>query len=226
MGNIPETGIDDQWLAQINAELLVINKPAGLSVLRDRSGQMDLWQRLSAQFGKLYLVHRIDKATSGLLLVARTQHMQTVLTQAFAARRVNKLYLANVVGQLTLTGTGEIDLPLRKGRKSRYRIAAPRDSIRRIGDRWHTAVGDADGLASSTRLRKLAGTATHSTLALMPRTGRSHQLRVHLAWIGHPIVGDRLYGRPNAPEQQASRLLLHAARLRVPGIGAWSVPMP
>ncbi len=226
MGNIPETGIDDQWLAQIDADLLVVNKPPGLSVLRDRSGQMDLWQRLSAQFGKLYLVHRIDKATSGLLLIARTQHMQTALTRAFAARLVNKLYLAEVVGQVTLEGTGEIDLPLRKGRKNRYRIAAPRESIERIGDRWQTTLGEANGLASSTRFRKLAGNASHSTLALMPRTGRSHQLRVHLAWIGHPIVGDPLYGRPDAPEQQSSRLMLHDARLRVPGIGAWSVPLP
>ncbi|MGI9327027.1 MAG: RluA family pseudouridine synthase [Pseudomonadales bacterium] len=226
MGNIPETGIDDQWLAQIDTDLLVVNKPAGLSVLRDRSGQIDLWQRLTAQFGKLYLVHRIDKATSGLLLIARTQHMQSALTRAFAARQVDKLYLASVVGQLSLAGTGEIDLPLRKGRKNRYRIAAPRASITRVGDRWQTALGAADGLASSTRLRKLAGSASSSTLALMPRTGRSHQLRVHLAWIGHPIVGDHLYGRPNAPEQQSSRLMLHAARLRVPGIGAWSVPLP
>lgn len=226
----PITSLDPSWFAEVTPELLVIDKPAGLSTLRDRSGAADLWALLTAEFGPLFLVHRLDKGTSGVLLVARTQALQQRLTRAFAARDTCKLYRANVVGSPALLGTGAIDLPLRKGRKSRYRVAGQRDQIRRHGDRWALAEAGADleapGVDAQTRLRCLRQRESHSELLLRPETGRTHQLRVHLAWIGHPIVGDRIYGRPGDAAQQCARMLLHAWRLRVPGVGQWTVAVP
>ncbi|MFK7912712.1 MAG: RluA family pseudouridine synthase [Pseudomonadales bacterium] len=223
MQSLPEQELDERWLLEVHPELLVINKPAGLSVLRDRSGQVDLWQRLSARFGKLYQVHRIDKATSGLLLVARSQSLQSSLTRHFNDRTARKTYLAEVHGELQMLGTGCIDLPLRKGRKSRYRVAAQRDSITRSGDCWQVEATDS-GVAASTRLRILQTLPARTRLLLQPRTGRTHQLRVHLAWIGHAIVGDPLYGKgqDTAPEP---RMLLHAARLVIPGHGRWQAQL-
>lgn len=237
------TALDPSWFAEISPELLVIAKPPGLSVLRDRSGAADLWTLLTAEYGPLYLVHRIDKGTSGVLLVARTQALQRRLTKAFAARDTCKLYRAAVVGAPDLRGTGVIDLPLRKGRKSRYRVAGQRDQIRRNGDRWtlagaqsalepvkppqaHGDGSDGAGVDAQTRLRQLPGTGLHRQLLLRPETGRTHQLRVHLAWIGHPIVGDTIYGRPKDVAQAHERMLLHAWRLRVPGVGSWTVDVP
>ena len=74
----PEAHLDERWLVQIETDLLVINKPPGLSVLRDRSGEVDLWQRLTARFGKLYLVHRLDKGTSGLLMFTVSTTLSTI----------------------------------------------------------------------------------------------------------------------------------------------------
>lgn len=241
------TALDPSWFAEVSPELLVIAKPSGLSVLRDRSGAADLWTLLTAEYGPLYLVHRIDKGTSGVLLVARNQALQRRLTKAFAARDTCKLYRASVVGALELRGTGVIDLPLRKGRKSRYRVAGQRDQICRNGDRWtlagaelateparepareshaHGDGRDSTGVDAQTRVRQLPGSRSHSQLLLRPETGRTHQLRVHLAWIGHPIVGDTIYGRPKDAAQAHERMLLHAWRLRVPGIGSWTVDVP
>jgi tRNA pseudouridine32 synthase/23S rRNA pseudouridine746 synthase/23S rRNA pseudouridine1911/1915/1917 synthase len=123
-----------------------------------------------------------------------------------------------VVGVPTLRGTGTIDLPLRKGRKSRYRVAGLREHIERHGDRWALSRTGADAHDSVTRLRIVAHSKDHSVVVLKPQTGRTHQLRVHLAWIGHPIQGDHLYGRPEDPAQQWPRLALHCHRIRVPGL--------
>lgn len=222
-------GFDARWLLEEHPELLVINKPAGLSVLRDRSGAIDLWQQLRAVYGKLYQVHRLDKATSGVLLVARTQSLQSELTRHFAQRSARKTYLADVQGNLSLCGTGTIELPLRKGRKSRYRVAAQRESIRRSGDRWDVPESE-DGVDACTRIRRIGFFEDRSRLLLQPRTGRTHQLRVHLAWIGHAILGDPLYGKQSEQEvltgrNRPARMLLHAARLSIPGHGRWSAPL-
>ena len=82
------------------------------------------------------------------------------------------------------------------------------------------------GHPSQTRFRKLRQTERRALLLLQPLTGRTHQLRVHLAWIGHPIVGDRLYGTPDSPDQSAERLQLHSHRLVVPGAGSWQAAPP
>lgn len=210
-------------------DLLVVDKPANISLLADRSGQACYWDQLKNELGtdQPHLVHRLDKGTSGVLLVALNAKTQRTLTRAFQARSVGKFYLAWVVGKLDLRVTHTINLALKKGRKSRYRVAGQRNRIEQRNRVWELAASRADGHASITRLRTLTCSEQRSLLLLHPRTGRSHQLRVHLAWIGHPILGDHLYGRPDDPRQQATRLQLHCHRLSVPGFGAFStVPGP
>lgn len=197
-------------------DLLVIDKPAGVSVLADRSGAPELWPWLK-ELGATRLVHRIDKGTSGLLAVARTRSCQRHLTRAFAEHRVVKLYLAGCVGDPGVHATACIDLPLRPGRKSRYRVAGARSDIQRSPDGWSLANASADGKPSQTLIRRVRPGIAQSWHAVRPVTGRRHQIRVHFAWIGHALLGDHLYGRPNESAQAWPRLALHAHRLALPG---------
>jgi tRNA pseudouridine32 synthase / 23S rRNA pseudouridine746 synthase len=155
--------------------------------------------------------------------VALDQKTQSALTRAFNRREVRKFYLAWVAGCMPGRGTQTIDLPLKPGRKSRYRVAGQRSSIERDEQGWTIAAAEPEGHPSQTRVRVLVHEGARSLLLLQPLTGRTHQLRVHLSWIGHPILGDTLYGRPGAPEQAAPRLQLHCHRLVVPGWGSFSV---
>lgn len=206
-----------------SGDLLVINKPADVPVLADRSGISCLWDGLAETIGgKPYLVHRLDKPTSGVLAIALNAPTQRRLTRAFQARAVRKFYLARVLGDPGPAGV--IDLPLKPGRKSRYRVAGARDRIVHQDGCWFLPDPDPEGHPSLTRFAAVRR-GRESLLVLMPRTGRTHQLRVHLAWIGHPILGDRLYGKPADPAQAAPRLMLHAHRLVLPGFGAFAAPL-
>ena len=211
-------------IIHIDGNLAFVNKPPGISLLADRSGVPCLWDSLKSELGRPCLVHRLDKGTSGVLAVARNQATQSRLTRAFRDRSVRKIYLARVTGNLQVRGTGCIDLPLRPGRKSRYRVAGSRAGIVRSGDVWRHPGADG-GHPSRTRFRVLRRDPHGTCLLLEPITGRTHQLRVHLSWIGHPVVGDNLYGNPAAPAQRAQRLMLHALRLRLPGYPAITAPV-
>lgn len=204
--------------------LLVINKPAGISLLRDRSGAADLWSMLTAD-RKLYPAHRLDKGTSGVLLIGKTQAAQSELARAFNGHAVRKFYIAQVVGAFPGGRTLTVDLPLRKGRKSRYRVAGPRDAIQKHPGGWRID-DDGSGLAASTRVRLLRREGNNSWIVAQPLSGRTHQLRVHLSWIGFPIRGDHLYGRPADAAQAAQRLMLHCHRLVLPDGSSYSVTFP
>jgi tRNA pseudouridine32 synthase / 23S rRNA pseudouridine746 synthase len=175
--------------------LVVVNKPAGLLAVpgRGEAGRVNLAAWLCERVPDALIVHRLDQATSGLMLFARGAHVQRQLSMAFAARQVAKRYVAVVHGSVP-GEAGVIDAPL---------IVDWEHRPRQIVSLEH-------GKPSLTRWRMLARGAACSRLALTPITGRSHQLRVHLQSMGHPIVGDELYG-PQPP--RAKRLLLHACRL-------------
>ncbi len=177
--------------------LVVADKPAGLLAVPGRGpAKADcLWARVRREFADALVVHRLDEATSGLMVFARGAAVQRALSIAFAARAVRKAYVAVVAGT-PAADHGEIDLPL---------VADWPNRPRQIVDA-------ARGKPSLTRWRVLARGEGTARLALEPVTGRSHQLRVHLAALGHPIVGDRLYAPP-AVAAAAPRLLLHASAL-------------
>ena len=192
---------DASWLLAQDEALLLVNKPAGLLSVPGRGVGKDdcLISRVQAQFAEAQIVHRLDLATSGLLLLARGDEMQRRFSRLFRERQVHKTYIAVVAGQVA-QAEGEIDLPLitdwpnRPLQKVDFDIGKP--SLTRYRNLGYDAASD------STRL------------LLEPVTGRSHQLRVHLAAIGHPILGDLLYAGEH--RLRAPRLLLHAASLLFP----------
>jgi tRNA pseudouridine32 synthase/23S rRNA pseudouridine746 synthase len=175
--------------------IVVVDKPAGMLSVPGRGADKQdcAASRVQALHADARVVHRLDMATSGLLVMARGADAQRRLGDAFARREVRKRYVAVVHGRLS-AAHGEIDLPLVADWPHR-----PRQKV----DAEH-------GKPSLTRYRVLSVDEASGTsrVALEPVTGRSHQLRVHLLAIGHPIVGDTLYGAPAAP-----RLMLHASEL-------------
>ncbi len=191
---------DELELARVDAAFIVAVKPAGLLSVPGRGEDRHdcLAARVRAAFGDALVVHRLDMATSGLMLFARGATAQRQLSHAFAQREVHKRYVAVVHGCVT-PAHGEIDLPL----------------CADWPNRPLQQVDAAHGKPSLTRYRVLAFDAGHNTtrLELEPVTGRAHQLRVHLLAIGHPILGDAFYSPPVLPSR-AERLLLHAASLR------------
>jgi tRNA pseudouridine32 synthase / 23S rRNA pseudouridine746 synthase len=196
-----------------DAGTLALDKPPGISVMGERHD--DDVVELAARAGEeLFPVHRIDKVTSGVVLLARTVAAHGPLTRQFAHRTATKGYLA-VVEAVDLPARWTIELPLGVGRKNRVRIAAPREALRFDGARW--AVDPADVITgkpnypSVTEVHRLLGRGGRSLLLALPRTGRRHQIRVHLAWTGAPIVGDPLFGAAGG------RTHLHSWRLRLPG---------
>lgn len=183
--------------------LLVLDKPAGLLCVPGRGEEKQdcLSARAMRQWPDALIVHRLDMGTSGLVVMARGIEMQRALSAAFAERRVHKRYEAIVDGRMPLHEDWSlIDTPLMAD--------WPRRPLQKT---------DPVGKPSLTRWRALAfasspGEPEATHVLLEPLTGRSHQLRVHLLSIGHPILGDALYGDA-AVQARAPRLLLHASEL-------------
>ncbi|HJV94945.1 MAG TPA: RluA family pseudouridine synthase [Albitalea sp.] len=180
-----------------DASLLALDKPAGTLAVPGRGAHKQdcLATQAQAVFADALVVHRLDMATSGLMLMARGLDTQRRLSRAFARREVRKRYVAVVSGRVPMS-SGAIELPLAADWPNR-----PMQKV----DAEH-------GKPSLTHYRVLAYDALTDTtrLALEPVTGRSHQLRVHLLALGHPIVGDGLYA-PGA----SGRLMLHASELNL-----------
>ncbi|SDI06114.1 RluA family pseudouridine synthase [Variovorax sp. OV700] len=198
---MPDTDLIE--LIYQDAHLLVLNKPAGLLCVpgRGEDKQDCLSARAMQQWPDALIVHRLDMATSGLVLMARGGAMQRALSDAFANRLVHKRYQAIVDGAMPVRDEWSvIDAPLMAD--------WPRRPLQKV---------DPAGKPSITRWRALdsspAGDLAAATHVLLePLTGRSHQLRVHLLSIGHPILGDALYGSAEV-QARAPRLLLHASEL-------------
>lgn len=183
----------DLALAYIDDHLIVADKPAGLLSVPGRAAENQdcVVTRLQVDYPDALTVHRLDMVTSGLLLHGRGKAMQVALSKLFEARQVHKRYVAVVEGELT-QASGEILLPLRCDWDNR-----PRQMV------------DFElGKPAHTRWQLLGHEGGNSRVLLEPVTGRSHQLRLHLASIGHPILGDVMYGARPAP-----RVCLHASEL-------------
>lgn len=186
----------------VDDTLLVFDKPSGLLAVPGRGADKQdcLSARVQARYPDALIVHRLDMATSGLMVMVRGPVAQRALSKAFAAREVSKRYVAIVSGRLDAApdGWGTIDLPII--------VDWPRRPLR--------IVDHIRGKPSLTRWRVLGYDAGDSStrVELEPITGRSHQLRVHLRELGHPILGDTLYAPPDV-QAQARRLLLHACVL-------------
>lgn len=179
----------DDWL-------IVADKPSGLLSVPGRGPDKAdcLVARVQREYPDALTVHRLDMSTSGLILLGRGEAMQSHFSRLFRERAVDKRYVAVVAGLLA-EDSGEVDLPM----------------IVDWPNRPRQMVNFEIGKPSLTRYRVLSRDAAQQTtrVALEPVTGRSHQLRVHMAALGHPILGDELYG----DEFSAPRLLLHAAEL-------------
>lgn len=187
-----------------DAALLVLDKPAGLLSVPGRGADKQDCASIRAQalWPDALIVHRLDMATSGLLLMARGAAVQRTLSMAFESRSVDKRYVALVAGHVPppAAGWGEIDLPLMSDWPNR-----PRQRV------------DVRGKPSQTRWRVLAHEhdaqgRPQTRLELEPVTGRTHQLRVHLQAFGHPILGDALYADADT-QARCPRLQLHASAL-------------
>ncbi|RYZ35748.1 MAG: RNA pseudouridine synthase [Myxococcaceae bacterium] len=202
---------------------MVVDKPAGVLVIPGREGGPCLRDTLEAELGrKVFVVHRLDRDTSGVLVFALDAAVHRALSLAFEAGKVRKRYRALVEGRLETPQW--VDAPLVAGRKGRMRVARP---------------DEPDAKPSRTRVRPVETFAHASLVEAEPVTGRTHQIRVHLLALGHPLLVDHQYGR-EAPLTEAAlggqgtqevltRTPLHAARVEwpaLPGVAAGAVEAP
>ncbi len=189
-----------QHIAYQDDALLIVEKPAGLLSVpgKGSQGQHCLINQLLVDFPSARVIHRLDMATSGLMVFAKTAKAQKNISMQFAERKVAKAYIAIVDGQLE--SCGKVVLPLMTDWPNR-----PKQKVC-----YH------HGRSALTQFESLAYKAKDHTsrVLLKPQTGRSHQLRVHMMAIGHPIVGDEFYASKTALEK-SPRLLLHASYLEL-----------
>lgn len=181
-----------------DAQILVVNKPAGLLSVPGKGPDLAdcLMSRIQAVFAEALLVHRLDRDTSGVMVFAMTPHAQRHLGLQFEKRMTRKTYVARVVGRLE-PKSGLIDLPLI--------VDWPNRPLQKV---CHET-----GKPAETEYKVLRQDESESRVRLMPRTGRSHQLRVHMLALGHPILGDPLYASGAALDYP--RMMLHSEELRL-----------
>jgi tRNA pseudouridine32 synthase/23S rRNA pseudouridine746 synthase len=181
-----------------DAHIVVVNKPSGLLSVPGRGEHLAdcLIERLRLAFPQILLVHRLDRDTSGVMIFAQTPAAQRHLGQQFENRQTKKTYVARVWGQIA-EKEGTVDLPLIVDWPNRPKQMVCHETGKPAVTDWKVVKRD----ETETRVR------------LMPRTGRSHQLRVHMLALGHPILGDPFYASGAALEYP--RLMLHSEELRV-----------
>lgn len=187
--------IEPQRILYQDDALLVYNKPAGIN-----SDEQGILKLLKAQFPSLLLVHRLDRDTTGVLLLAKQATVFENLVHQFRELKVSKRYQAIVDGDVALP-KGVIENYL--GKKQAY-----------AGQTLWGAVSPSQGLYACTEWQRLKRGHNASLLACMPKTGRTHQIRVHMAGMGHPILGDFQYGKQFQCSYRPSRYLLHAEEIQ------------
>lgn len=179
-------------------EILIVNKPSGLLSVPGKGPHLAdcLIARVQVAFPQALLIHRLDRDTSGVMVFALTRHAQRHIGLQFEKRMTKKTYVARVWGMLE-PKKGTVDLPL----------------IVDWENRPLQKVCHETGKSAQTDWRVLRSDARESRVRLMPKTGRSHQLRVHMLSLGHPILGDPFYAQGEAQEYE--RLMLHSEELRL-----------
>ena len=182
--------IDDDWI--------VLNKPAGVSVLPDgwEPNSPYLLQQLETLHGKIWVVHRLDKVTSGVIVFARNAVAHRLLNRQFELHEARKIYHAVAIGS-----------PHWDEKTAKHPLRV------NVGHKHRTAVDSRNGKPSETHFKVLRRTQTLSLIEARPVTGRTHQVRAHLAALGHPILSDLLYGGVESP--LIARAALHAYSLTI-----------
>jgi tRNA pseudouridine32 synthase / 23S rRNA pseudouridine746 synthase len=179
--------------------IFAVNKPSGLLTIRDgyNPDLPTVKSMLEKEFGRCWIVHRLDKETSGILIVARNEETHRSLNMAFENRQIQKTYHAIIVG-LPLEQQFEIKFPLKVD-----------------GDRKHrTVVDDEKGKPAKSTVLVLESFNGYSLVEIMPNTGYTHQIRAHLSSAGYPILGDPLYHRPDFIQSDIiARTALHAFQI-------------
>ncbi len=181
-----------------DSDIVAVNKPSGLLSVPGRGEHLAdcLITRVQAAFPQALLVHRLDRDTSGVMIFGQTPHAQRHLSMQFEQRKTRKTYVARVWGRLE-PKVGTVDLPL----------------IVDWPNRPLQMVDHENGKPAVTDYRVMKASDTESRVRLFPKTGRSHQLRVHMLALGHVILGDPLYAEGEA--RDFDRLMLHSEELRV-----------
>lgn len=192
-----------KWVIHSDEHLLVINKPPGLPVLPDgyHPEREHVRSLLEPHYGRLWIVHRLDKETSGVLLLARSAQAHRSLNLQFDHHTVEKIYHALVVG-----------IPAWEETTIRYPLRADGDR------RHHTVVDPEKGKTAITLCKRVITFAECTLLSIQPKTGRTHQIRAHLAYLGHPILGDHLYGFSDKKVSlplSVDRVALHALSIAI-----------
>lgn len=191
----PDTALE---ILHDDAQLIAVNKPAGLLSVPGRGDHLAdcLLSRLQIVFPDTLLVHRLDRDTSGVMVFALTPHAQRNLSQQFEQRQARKTYTALLSGRLE-PKTGTVDLPLIVDWENRPRQMVCHETGKAAVTDW--------------RVQRYQEGATR--VRLMPKSGRTHQLRVHMLALGHPILGDPLYADGAAKDHP--RMMLHSEELRI-----------
>jgi tRNA pseudouridine32 synthase/23S rRNA pseudouridine746 synthase len=201
----------DPWLQIVHADerIVVLDKPSGLLSVAGKDPALSdcLEARVKARFPGAAMAHRLDKDTSGILVMALDKKALADIGQQFEKRRTVKSYVARVFGEVA-GERGEVDLPLATDWDNKPRQRVDHERGRQSRTEWQVLARE----TGATRLR------------LVPLTGRTHQLRVHMLALGHPILGDPFYAT-GAALAAAPRLQLHAEELGFshPGSGEWMV---
>ena len=179
-------------------EIVVVNKPSGLLSVPGRGEHLAdcLITRVQAVFPQALLVHRLDRDTSGVMVFALSPHAQRNLSMQFEKRTTKKTYVARVAGRIE-EKKGTVDLPLIVDWPNRPRQKVCHETGKKAVTDW----------------RVLKSSDSESRVRLTPKTGRSHQLRVHMLALGHPILGDPFYAE--GPALEHPRLMLHSEELRI-----------
>jgi len=183
-------------ILHLDDDIIALNKPAGLSVLPegwDKDASF-LVRQLEAEFGKIWVVHRLDKVTSGVMVFARNAAAHRNLSMQFENHVVQKIYHAIVNG-----------IPTWQEHVARHSLTS------NVGRRHRTVIDDRAGKRSVTLFRRVESFESASLLECVPETGRTHQVRAHAALLGHPLLGDSLYGAPST--SLIARPALHALSL-------------